>query len=267
MKNKILIIGGVLVLALIVMSSLGNKGEAPGTSTGQNGGNTTPPTGKTPPPPGGTTPPTTKTPPPPTTKVPPRVEQQPPQTPTDFTVTLINSGKIQLRLKVANLAEVDGFNFTQSSRADFIDGKTVELIAGADPEPLYFTFFDVTVSPGNTYYYRVTAYNEAGDSPASPARSITIPPISGPVVPDPVSISISGFKYEPQSITVKKGTKVIWTNLDSSSHTVTGDTLAGPTSSLLPEGGTYSYTFNTPGTYPYHCSPHPSMTGTITVTD
>jgi plastocyanin len=34
---------------------------------------------------------------------------------------------------------------------------------------------------------------------------------------------------------------------------------------LYTSGGTYSYTFATAGTYPYHCAFHPMMTGTIVV--
>jgi plastocyanin len=81
------------------------------------------------------------------------------------------------------------------------------------------------------------------------------------------AVMISGFAFSPQSITVAKGTNVTWTNNDTVTHTVTGDTGADPGSSgNIAVGGTYAYVFNTPGTYTYHCSIHPSMTGTITVT-
>ena len=80
--------------------------------------------------------------------------------------------------------------------------------------------------------------------------------------------TISGYAFSPASITVAKGTKVTWTNKDSVGHTVTeDDSQTGPASSTLNQGQSYSYTFNTAGTFHYHCTIHPYMTGTVTVTD
>lgn len=64
---------------------------------------------------------------------------------------------------------------------------------------------------------------------------------------------------------VESGTTVRWTNEDEDAHTVTGDN-GGPNSGQIQENGTYSYTFNTPGTYPYHCANHPEMEGVVVVT-
>lgn len=82
------------------------------------------------------------------------------------------------------------------------------------------------------------------------------------------SVSIKDFAFSPSGITVKKGTKVTWTNNDSTTHTVTEtDSQSGPNSGDLSPGGSYSFTFGTAGTYHYHCSIHTSMTGTVTVTE
>lgn len=81
------------------------------------------------------------------------------------------------------------------------------------------------------------------------------------------SVSIENYAFTPANITVKKGTKVTWTNKDSVQHDVmsdSGNELAGP---LLAKGETYSHTFDTVGTFSYHCSPHPYMKGTVTVTE
>lgn len=82
------------------------------------------------------------------------------------------------------------------------------------------------------------------------------------------SVEISNFNYGPQAITVKKGTTVTWTNNDSVEHDVQSDngddTLDGP---LLAKGESWSYTFNEVGEFGYHCSPHPYMKGTVTVTE
>jgi plastocyanin len=82
------------------------------------------------------------------------------------------------------------------------------------------------------------------------------------------SVTIKDLAFSPQNITVKKGTKVTWTNQDSTSHTVTEtDGKNGPSSSTLSNGQSYSFTFNETGTFAYHCSIHNEMTGTVVVTE
>lgn len=81
------------------------------------------------------------------------------------------------------------------------------------------------------------------------------------------SVTIQNFAFSPTDITVKVGTKVTWTNNDSTTHTVTEtDGQTGPDSGNVSPGSTYSFTFSKAGTYHFHCSIHPEMTGTVTVT-
>lgn len=104
-------------------------------------------------------------------------------------------------------------------------------------------------------------------SPVIPAPVVTTP-IPKPVpasIPSTASIIISNFAFSPSSITVKKGTTITWTNQDPMPHTVTGDN-GGPSSQDISQGGRYSYTFNSVGTFVYHCAIHPSMHGAVTVT-
>lgn len=79
------------------------------------------------------------------------------------------------------------------------------------------------------------------------------------------TITIADFAFAPQTITVKKGSTVIWTNEDSVGHTVTSDTGSELDSALLSKGQSYSKTFNQAGTFSYHCTPHPNMKGTVIV--
>lgn len=82
------------------------------------------------------------------------------------------------------------------------------------------------------------------------------------------SVSIANMAFTPPDITVTKGTTVTWTNNDAVTHTVTeNDGKTGPDSGDLAPTKTYSFTFNNTGTFKYHCSIHPSMLGTVTVTD
>lgn len=79
--------------------------------------------------------------------------------------------------------------------------------------------------------------------------------------------------YSPRTVTVKVGTTVRWTNDDVIAHTVTSGPSDGTTpepdglfdSGFLAAGESWSYTFDEPGTYEYHCTPHPWMTGTVVV--
>lgn len=81
----------------------------------------------------------------------------------------------------------------------------------------------------------------------------------------PNTIAIQNFAFNPNTLTVKAGTKVTWINQDSTTHTVTSDNGAFQSSGNLNPGDKYTFTFNKTGTYPFHCSIHPSMTGQITV--
>lgn len=83
------------------------------------------------------------------------------------------------------------------------------------------------------------------------------------------SVTIQNFAFTQSSITVKKGTKVTWTNKDNVTHTVneTDSQSGGPNSGDIAPGGTYSFTFNAVGTFNYHCAIHPSMLGAVIVTE
>ncbi len=80
------------------------------------------------------------------------------------------------------------------------------------------------------------------------------------------SVVIKGYAFTPGTITVKKGTTITWTNQDIAKHNIVSDTGAFE-SPFIVQGGTYSYTFTSAGTFNYHCSPHPYMTGTVIVTE
>jgi len=79
------------------------------------------------------------------------------------------------------------------------------------------------------------------------------------------NVEIKDFAFSPSEMTVSVGDTVVWTNRDSAGHTVVSDTGNELNSALLSNGQTYSHTFTQAGTYNYHCSIHPSMTGKIIV--
>lgn len=78
-------------------------------------------------------------------------------------------------------------------------------------------------------------------------------------------VSIRNFAFDSNELRIKAGERVVWTNFDSSRHTVTSTNGKELDSALLGMDQTYAYTFNEVGTYEYHCTPHPYMTGKIIV--
>jgi len=83
--------------------------------------------------------------------------------------------------------------------------------------------------------------------------------------PSKTAVSINNFAFNPQVLTVTVGTTVTWTNMQDIPHTTTSDTKVWDSGNLAP-GASFSYQFTKEGTFTYHCSIHPNMTGTIVVT-
>jgi plastocyanin len=98
-------------------------------------------------------------------------------------------------------------------------------------------------------------------APASkPAPEKTAAAASG----DTARVSVQGMRFGNGKVTVKAGTTVEWVMRDQMPHTVTSDSGAFD-SGRLGAGGTFSHTFDKPGTYTYYCQLHPNMRGTVVV--
>jgi plastocyanin len=121
--------------------------------------------------------------------------------------------------------------------------------------------------------YALTRNNnkKSGDTASSMSNMDTSKQSSSDTASTPTatnSVTIKDFAFSPASITVKKGTAVTWINQDSVAHTITEtDGQDGPKSQDLASGQSYSFTYNTAGTFKYDCSIHTNMTGTVTVTE
>ncbi|HLN38915.1 MAG TPA: cupredoxin family copper-binding protein [Xanthobacteraceae bacterium] len=79
------------------------------------------------------------------------------------------------------------------------------------------------------------------------------------------AVGIDNFTFNPQTVTVKAGTTVTWTNKDDIPHGIATTNNAFKRSQALDTDDSFSFTFSTPGTYQYFCYIHPHMTGTIVV--
>jgi plastocyanin len=107
-------------------------------------------------------------------------------------------------------------------------------------------------------------------SPPSPSPTPTPSPAPTPGGPSAsVAIPVGAFTlgnraYAPDELDVAVGTTVTWMNTDSIAHTSTSDA-AGWNSGTIAAGGQFSVAFQTAGTFPYHCSIHPGMVGSVVV--
>lgn len=105
-----------------------------------------------------------------------------------------------------------------------------------------------------------------GGSGTGPTGVPNPPPGGGGAADVTITInSMSGPQsFSPDPGAVKVGQKVAWHNADGITHTATG---TGFDTGSIPPGSTSSpITFSTAGTIPYHCSIHPSMVGSLNVT-
>ena len=89
-----------------------------------------------------------------------------------------------------------------------------------------------------------------------------------------VQSGIQNFTLE--DLTVRVGDTIVWTQLDSVTHTTTSGPPKVPDgvwdSEFLNNGQTFSFTFTEVGTFPYYCTLHSTpgsdfMTATVTVTE
>jgi plastocyanin len=97
--------------------------------------------------------------------------------------------------------------------------------------------------------------------------------VQQPIVPMPSDsklvkiVANSGSNsFNPSPVEIKVGETVTWVNDDSARHSVTSKERILD-SGILAEGQSFSHTFDKAGEYPYFCSPHPTMVGTVVVTE
>ena len=112
--------------------------------------------------------------------------------------------------------------------------------------------------------------SSSGANAGAPMKSMAVSSSAGAVAVAPgtgTTVAIQNFAFAPQTLTVKAGAKVTWTNNDSTPHTITstdnGSTSASPTgmfdSGQLAQGQSFSFTFTKAGTYYYECTIHAAM--------
>jgi plastocyanin len=107
----------------------------------------------------------------------------------------------------------------------------------------------------------------SGGLKADTTPKYAAPSSSSPVQSGTVQVAYRNIAINPDTLKVKVGSTIKWTNYDSVEHNVTSEGgVAKFASKDFGEGGTYEIKANKPGIIHYECTIHPaSMNGTIEV--
>jgi plastocyanin len=106
-----------------------------------------------------------------------------------------------------------------------------------------------------------------GSQVTTPRQTVTTKYPKGTVVQlhrRTVHVSIHNYTFVPASLVVSRGTQIIWTNTDQDPHTVVSNKQIW-SSDALDTTDQFKRAFKITGSFPYHCSIHPFMHGTIIV--
>ncbi len=125
-------------------------------------------------------------------------------------------------------------------------------------------------------YYQMFYLPELSQKPSvdeevlNPLKSTEIEMIVGSADPNQQD------NFVPKLLNIQLGidNHILWINVDDVAHTVTPDqstedSYSGKFGSIgvIMPGETYEFTFTEPNEVPYHCEPHPWMTGTLIITE
>lgn len=134
---------------------------------------------------------------------------------------------------------------------------TVRAVATATPPSVTAAVPPQIATPAGAGTARVASPQATQAATAAASVSIMMTQPAG----DPQQ-----WHFEPATVTVKAGGTVTWTNPRGNEiHTATADDGKSFDSNVLSAGDTFSHTFSTPGTFPYHCTLHNWMKGVVTV--
>ena len=82
-------------------------------------------------------------------------------------------------------------------------------------------------------------------------------------------VVIWSYGFHPPEVVVKKGTTIVWENIDPVPHKIRSGSPSNPNdifvSELLYQNDRFEHTFDETGTYEYYCVPHPLMKAKITL--
>jgi plastocyanin len=121
------------------------------------------------------------------------------------------------------------------------------------------------------YLQEVNAKPQISPEIANPGNALQVSIVEGSALPTNEQF------FEPKEARGVLGVdnRFVWTNDDATAHTVTTDNdfedkLSGrfdsmDTIGLIAPGETFEFVFTEEGEFPYHCEPHPWMTGSVEI--
>jgi plastocyanin len=126
-----------------------------------------------------------------------------------------------------------------------------------------------TISTPGTYAYRCARHESKGKTGTVVVTGQQAPPATPPATPPPsgnaATVTTPGTSFSPATVTIARGGTVSW-EISGATHNVTFQG-AAPAGGNVPDtrSGTVSRTFSTAGSYPYSCTRHSGMNGSVVV--
>lgn len=118
----------------------------------------------------------------------------------------------------------------------------------------------VEVTPGPTIQENVASPAAV----ATPLPTSVLPSEEATLSAQRVEVMISNLSFQPASITVGRGSTIVWRNQDTVAHTVIAED-GSFSSGTIVTGDTFEQRFEKVKTYTYSCGIYPEMKGTIIV--
>lgn len=153
---------------------------------------------------------------------------------------------------------IPGTPHTLSIQASNTAAYTLQGLSRGDKTRRYGFEFTIPLTLNRWFGHQAPPTASLPPAELAPADSGATP--TGPVA----RAGMRNLAFVPGTVEIAAGTTVEWTNNDPLSHSVTADD-GSFSSGLIASGNKWRHTFATPGTYTYHCTPHPFMKGTVVV--
>jgi plastocyanin len=142
---------------------------------------------------------------------------------------------------------------TLSLHATNTNNATLQSASRGTRETRYGFEFTIPVTLSR-YFGRRRPAPDTAPQPSAPAAATK----------DSITAVVQDFMFRPARLEIAAGTTIVWTNGGQVVHTVSaedGSFDSGP----IEAGERRGITFSRPGTYPFHCTPHPFMRGEVVV--